>query len=52
MLDRLTPAPLDLAPRQALVAYLGAGSWRDGDLDAKIAGLARLIVGSSEYQLV
>jgi uncharacterized protein (DUF1800 family) len=55
MLDRLTPAPLDAAPQQALMAYLAAaGTWTgDGEqLNTRTAGLARLLVGSSEYQLV
>jgi uncharacterized protein (DUF1800 family) len=55
MLDRLTPAPLDAAPQQALMAYLAAaGTWTgDGEqLNTRAAGLARLLVGSSEYQLV
>jgi uncharacterized protein (DUF1800 family) len=55
MLDRVTPAPLDLAPQQALMAYLAfAGAWtgsRD-QLNTRAAGLARLLVGSAEYQFV
>ncbi|MBI4485158.1 MAG: DUF1800 domain-containing protein [Acidobacteria bacterium] len=55
MLDRLTPAPLDPVPRQALGSYvqaIGSASGSAAQLDARAAGLARLIVGSSEYQLV
>jgi uncharacterized protein (DUF1800 family) len=55
MLERVTPAPLDAGPRQALVSYLQAGgSWNGtGDeLATRASGLARLLVGSSEYQLV
>jgi uncharacterized protein (DUF1800 family) len=55
MLERTTPAPLDTAPQQALMSYLAAaGSWTGtGDqLNTRAAGLARLLVGSAEYQLV
>jgi uncharacterized protein (DUF1800 family) len=55
MLDRVTPAPLDPAPQQALMAYLvAAGTWTGSgeQLNTRAAGLARLLVGSSEYQLV
>jgi uncharacterized protein (DUF1800 family) len=55
MLDRLTPAPLDAAPQQALMSYLvAAGAWTGSgeQLNTRAAGLARLLVGSSEYQLV
>jgi uncharacterized protein (DUF1800 family) len=55
MLDRVTPAPLDSAPRQALMSYLaGAGTWTGSaaQLATRAAGLARLLVGSAEYQLV
>jgi uncharacterized protein (DUF1800 family) len=55
MLDRLTPAPLDSAPQQALMSYLvAAGAWTGSgeQLNTRAAGLARLLVGSSEYQLV
>jgi hypothetical protein len=55
MLERLTPAPLDAQPNQALVSYLAAaGAWAiSGEqLNTRAAGLARLLVGSSEYQLV
>jgi uncharacterized protein (DUF1800 family) len=55
MLDRLTPAPLDAAPQQALASYLVAGGPWTGSaaqLSTRAAGLARLLVGSSEYQFV
>ena len=55
MLDRVTPAPFDSAPQQALMSYLTAGgAWTGGadQLNTRAAGLARLLVGSSEYQLV
>jgi uncharacterized protein (DUF1800 family) len=55
MLDRVTPAPFDPGPRQALMTYLGAaGAWT-GNLDqlnTRASGLARLLVGSAEYQFV
>jgi uncharacterized protein (DUF1800 family) len=55
MLDRVTPAPLDTAPHQALMSYLLAGGAWTGSaeqLNTRIAGLARLLAGSSEYQLI
>ena len=55
MLDRVTPAPLDPGPQQALMSYLGgAGVWIGGgeQLNTRAAGLARLLVGSAEYQFV
>jgi uncharacterized protein (DUF1800 family) len=55
MLDRVTPAPLDSGPQQALMTYLLAGgSWTGNteQLNTRASGLARLLVGSSEYQLV
>ena len=55
MLERVTPAPFDAAPQQALVSYLIAGGAWTGSaeqLNTRAAGLARLLVGSSEYQLV
>jgi len=55
MLDRVTPAPFDAAPQQALVSYLLAGGAWTGSaeqLNTRAAGLARLLVASSEYQLV
>ena len=55
MLDRVTPAPFDAMPQQALMSYLVAGGTWTGSaeqLNTRAAGLARLLVGSSEYQLV
>jgi hypothetical protein len=54
MLSRVTPAPFDPMPQQALMSYLqaGAGSWNSAQLTTRAAGLARLLVGSAEYQLV
>ena len=55
MLGRVTPAPFDAVPQQALVSYLVAGGPWTGSaaqLNTRAAGLARLLVGSSEYQLV
>jgi uncharacterized protein (DUF1800 family) len=55
MLDRVTPAPFDAPPQQALMSYLVAGgNWTGSaaQLNTRAAGLARLLVGSSEYQLV
>jgi uncharacterized protein (DUF1800 family) len=55
MLDRVTPAPFDAVPQQALLSYLlAAGAWTGSveQLNTRAAGLARLLVGSSEYQLV
>jgi uncharacterized protein (DUF1800 family) len=55
MLNRVTPAPFDAAPQQALLSYLVAGGNWTGNatqLNTRAAGLARLLVASSEYQLV
>src|SRR5688500_8687862 len=55
LLDRLSPARYESEPNSAPLDYLNAGgAWTgtDPQLTAKAAGLARLIVGSSEYQLV
>jgi uncharacterized protein (DUF1800 family) len=54
-LDRLSPAPYVEGARGDLIAYLEAGgAWTgsDAQLRAKAPGLTRLIVGSSEYQLM
>jgi uncharacterized protein (DUF1800 family) len=54
-LDRLSPAPYEPAPFGELMGYLtSGGAWTgsDAQLNAKAAGLAKLIVGSSEYQFV
>jgi uncharacterized protein (DUF1800 family) len=54
-LDRMSPADYDSQPHSELLDYLRAGgAWTGSDeqLNAKAAGLARLIAGSGEYQLV
>ena len=54
-LDRLSPAPFDQSARSELLTYLetgGAWTGSDAQLRTKAAGLARLIVGSGEYQIV
>jgi hypothetical protein len=54
-LTRFTPAPFDNQPYAELLSYLhGGGSWTgsNAEVNARAPGLARLIVGSSEYQLV
>jgi uncharacterized protein (DUF1800 family) len=55
MQDRVTAAPMDPAPQQALLNYLLAEkAWTGGatQLGTRAAGLARLLVASGEYQLV
>jgi uncharacterized protein (DUF1800 family) len=55
MLDRLTAAPFAREPYQALLDYARAGgAWTgsDAQLLTKAAGIAHLIVGSGDYQLV
>lgn len=55
MLDRIRTAPLDATPRRALEGYLAnERPWTgdDGQIATRASGLARLLVGSSEYQLV
>jgi hypothetical protein len=53
MLERVTPAPFDQSPQQALMNYLLAdGSWSQSQLSTRASGLARLLVGCSEYQLI
>jgi uncharacterized protein (DUF1800 family) len=54
-MDRLSPAPFDNAMLDDLRGYLRANAaWpaTDAAVNAKGAGLARLIVGSAEYQFV
>jgi uncharacterized protein (DUF1800 family) len=54
-LDRLSPAEFDGEPFRELLDYLRAGgSWSgsEAQLNIKAPGLARLIAGSAEYQLV
>jgi uncharacterized protein (DUF1800 family) len=55
MSNRLTPAPFSADSYNALVDYTRAGgAWTGSDtqLASKASGLAHLIVGSGEYQLV
>jgi uncharacterized protein (DUF1800 family) len=55
MTGRITTAPLDPNPQQVLTSYLTAGgAWTGSDeqLSTRAAGLARLLVGSAEYQLI
>jgi uncharacterized protein (DUF1800 family) len=54
-LDRLSPATYDSEPYSGLLDYLrSGGTWTgsDAQLVVKASGLTRLIVGSSEYQLM
>jgi uncharacterized protein (DUF1800 family) len=53
--ERVTTAPFDAMPEQALLNYLVAGgAWTgsESQVNTRAAGLARLLVASSEYQLV
>jgi hypothetical protein len=55
LLARLTPADLPRDAFSDLVSYAGAGApWTasDAQLQTKAAGLAHLILGSAEYQLI
>jgi hypothetical protein len=55
MLDRLTTPSYASDPYQALLDYVRAGgAWTGSDtqLATKASGLAHLIVGSGDYQLV
>jgi Protein of unknown function (DUF1800) len=54
MLDRLSPARYDSEPLDHLKQFLQTGTWSgsDAQLQSKGNGLARLIIGSSEYQFV
>ena len=53
--DRLSPMTYDSPPYNELVGYVNAGgtwSGSDAQVQNKAAGVARLIVGSSEYQFL
>ena len=53
--DRLSTAPFEQNTRNDLISYLETGAaWTgsDAQLRTKAVGLARLIVGSGEYQIV
>ncbi len=55
MSDRLTPSPFASEPHRTLIDYVSAGvSWTGSDAQVadKAAGLAHLIVGSGDYQIV
>ena len=55
MTNRLTPQPFTTESYNALLDYVRAGgTWTASDtqIATKAAGLAHLIVGSGEYQLV
>ena len=55
VLDRLTPSAFPADSYNALIDYARAGAaWTGSDtqLATKASGLAHLIVGSGEYQLV
>ena len=55
MRERIRTAPLDSSPEQVLASYLAAaGAWTGSpdQLTTRSAGLARLLVGSAEYQLI
>jgi len=55
MAQRITTAPLDAGPQQALASYLVAGGAWTGSAEqiaTRASGLARLLVGSPEYQLI
>ena len=55
MLDRLTPPEFDSGSYAALVDYArSGGAWTGNDtqLAAKASGLAHLITGAGDYQLV
>ena len=54
-LERLSPSAYDEAPLSGLRSYMvtgGAWTGSEAQLQTKAAGLIKLIVGSSEYQLV
>jgi len=54
-LDRLSAAPYDNDPHSDLLTYVqtgGAWTGSDAQVQAKSAGLTRLILGSAEYQIV
>ena len=54
-LDRLSPSPYDGGPHAELLDYLRAGEpWtgNEAQVNVKAPGLARLIAGSAEYQVI
>jgi uncharacterized protein (DUF1800 family) len=55
VMERLSPATLDTVPYNELMTYLRAGtSWTgsDTELQAKVAGVMHLVMGSAYYQFV
>ena len=55
MLDRFSPAAYTEGPYNALVAYVASGAaWTgsDAQVNLKVPSVARLILGSAEYQFV
>jgi uncharacterized protein (DUF1800 family) len=56
LLEKLTPAAFEFAPYRELQNYATAGvsQWTgsDAQVNAKAAGLVRLIVGAAEYQFI
>ena len=52
MLERFSPMGYSDAARAALVAYAGGTGTGSSDVAARVAGLARLLMGSAEYQFV
>jgi uncharacterized protein (DUF1800 family) len=55
VMERLSPASIDQTPYNELMSYLRAGtSWTgsDSELQAKVAGVMHLVLGSAYYQFV
>ena len=55
LMNRLTPSPFSSPARQALIDYARAGltyTGTDAQLVTKASGLAHLIVGSGDYQVI
>jgi uncharacterized protein (DUF1800 family) len=55
VMERLSPASIDQTPYNELMGYLRAGtSWTgsDSELQAKVAGVMHLVLGSAYYQFV
>jgi uncharacterized protein (DUF1800 family) len=55
VMERLTPATIESGPYGELMAYLRAGaSWTgsDNEIQAKVAGVTHLLLGSAYYQFV
>ena len=47
-----TPNAINLHGELMSYVLAGSGSWNSAQLTTRAAGLARLLVGSAEYQLV